>query len=52
VGIHLARLEAHALLGALADRVARFELGGEPRWTVNNTLHGLGQLPVRAVPAR
>jgi cytochrome P450 len=49
VGIHLARLEAHALLNALADRVARFELTGEPRWTPNNTLHGLAHLPVRAV---
>jgi cytochrome P450 len=50
VGIHLARLEAHALLAALADRVARFELTGDPHWTLNNTLHGLGELPVRAVP--
>jgi cytochrome P450 len=52
VGIHLARLEAHALLNALADRVSRFELTGHPRWTVNNTLHGLGALPVRAIPSR
>ncbi len=50
VGIHLARLEAHALLHALADRVTRFELAGEPRWTLNNTLHGLATLPVRALP--
>jgi cytochrome P450 len=49
-GMHLARLEAHSLLDALADRVARFELTAEPRWTANNTLHGLGALPVRAIP--
>jgi len=52
VGMHLAKLEAHSLLDALADRVERFELAGEPRWTVNSTLHGLGSLPVRVVPAR
>ena len=52
VGMHLAKLEAHSLLDALADRVERFELAGEPRWAVNSTLHGLGSLPVRAVPAR
>ena len=50
-GINLARLEAHALLEALADRVTRFELTGDPHWTLNNTLHGLGSLPVRAIPA-
>ena len=49
-GMHLARLEAHSLLDALADRVARFELAAEPRWTANATLHGLAALPVRAVP--
>jgi cytochrome P450 len=49
-GMHLARLEGHSLLDALADRVARFELTAEPRWTVNNTLHGLEALPVRAIP--
>jgi cytochrome P450 len=46
-GMHLARIEAHALFAALADRISRFELAGEPRWTVNNTLHGLATLPVR-----
>lgn len=50
-GIHLARLEAHALLNGLADRVVRFELAGDPHWTLNNTLHGLRRLPVRIVPA-
>lgn len=49
-GMHLARLEAHALLDVLADRVVRFELTTEPTWTANATLHGLAALPVRAVP--
>ena len=51
VGIHLARLEAAALLSALADRVVRFELVGEPRWLLNNTLHGPESVPVRVIPA-
>jgi cytochrome P450 len=50
VGINLARVEAHALLGALADRVARFELVGAAEWKLNNTLHGLARLPVALVP--
>ena len=49
VGLHLARLEAHALLGALADRVTRFELTGAPQWLLNQTLHGPGTVPVRLV---
>jgi cytochrome P450 len=51
VGIHLARLEAHALFEALADRVARFEVDAEPRWKLNNTLHGYETAPVLAIPA-
>ena len=48
--MHLARLEAYSLLGALADRVSRFELTAEPRWMTNATLHGLAALPIRVVP--
>lgn len=55
VGINLARLEAHSLLAALADRVARFEPDDAdpsgPQWLVNNTLHGFEHLPVRVVAA-
>lgn len=51
VGMNLARLEVHALLGALARRVRRFEPLGEPRWMVNSTLHGLAALPVPAIAA-
>ncbi len=49
-GMHLARLEAHSFLDALADRVTRFELTAEPRWMTNYTLHGLEALAVRAIP--
>ncbi|HVW33734.1 MAG TPA: cytochrome P450 [Acidimicrobiia bacterium] len=49
VGMHLARLEAHSLLEALADRVVRFEAAGELRWLVNNTLHGPAVAPLRAI---
>lgn len=51
VGHNLAKAEGHAILAALADRVERFEPAGDPEWIVNNTLHGLGRLPLTAVPA-
>lgn len=41
VGMNLATLEAHALLAALADRIERFTVVGEPEWGRNNALHGL-----------
>ncbi len=47
VGQHVARLEAEALLTALARRVAAIELAGPPRRHHNNTLRALGSLPVR-----
>jgi cytochrome P450 len=47
VGIHLARLEGHAMLNALADRVETLELAGEAEWVDNTTLHGLARLPLR-----
>ncbi|GAA3019133.1 cytochrome P450 [Streptosporangium longisporum] len=48
VGQHVARLEAEALLSALARRVERFELAGTPRRHHNNTLRAWRSLPVRA----
>jgi 4-methoxybenzoate monooxygenase (O-demethylating) len=51
VGQMLARLEADALLGALARRVEAIELDGEPELKLNNTLRGLASLPVRIRPA-
>ncbi|WP_431874128.1 cytochrome P450 [Amycolatopsis sacchari] len=47
VGQHVARLEAEALVTALAARVARLELAGPPRRHLNNTLRGWASLPVR-----
>lgn len=50
VGINLARIEAHSLFAALADRAARFEPAGDGQWLINNTLHGYHHLPVTVVP--
>ncbi len=49
VGQVLARMEGEAVLGALARRVARIELAGEPVRRHNNTLRGLRSLPLRLV---
>jgi cytochrome P450 len=50
VGQAVARLESEAVFGALAKRVASFEMTGEPRRRLNNTLRGLDSLPLRVVP--
>jgi cytochrome P450 len=47
VGQHVARLEAEAVLTALATRVSALELAGEPRRHHNNTLRAWASLPVR-----
>jgi cytochrome P450 len=46
-GQHVARLEAEALLTALAVRVERFEIAGPTRRHHNNTLRAWESLPVR-----
>jgi hypothetical protein len=51
VGQAVARLEAEAVFGALARRVASFEIMREPTRRLNNTLRGLDTLPLRVVPA-
>lgn len=51
VGQHVARLEAEALLTALARRVERIEFTGTPRRHVNNTLRAWASLPVRVHPS-
>ncbi len=51
VGQAIARLESEAILGALARRVASFELTGEPELRLNNTLRGFNTLPLRIVAA-
>jgi cytochrome P450 len=47
LGVHLARLEVKVVLAALAQRVGRFELAGEPRRIRSNFTNGLKALPVR-----
>lgn len=47
IGQHVARLEAEALLTALARRVRRIELAGETRRHHNNTLRAWESIPVR-----
>jgi cytochrome P450 len=49
-GQQLARTEGEAVLGALARRVERLELDGEPTRRVHNTLHTWANLPVRVTP--
>lgn len=49
VGAPLARMEAHAVLTELIDRVSRIELSGEPTWSTNSSLRGPTRLPVRLV---
>jgi cytochrome P450 len=47
VGQIVARMESHAVLGALARQVRDIRLTGEPEIRLNNTLRGLSQLPLR-----
>ncbi|GAA2922987.1 cytochrome P450 [Streptomyces thioluteus] len=53
LGVHncpgraLATMEAHALFRALAERVERLELAGEPTRSPNSITRGLDTLPVR-----
>jgi cytochrome P450 len=50
-GQGLARLELNAILGALAKKIARFELVRPPERALNNLVRGLKHLPVRAIAA-
>lgn len=47
LGAHLARLEVRIVLDELCQRVARFELTGEPARTRTNFTNGLKRLPVK-----
>ncbi len=49
VGIHLAKLEMHALLRAMIPRVERIE-AGEPQPLMNNTLQGVAKLATSFIP--
>lgn len=49
IGQLLARLEGEVVLQALAQRVRKIEITGEPTRRFNNTLRGLQHLPVRLI---
>lgn len=51
VGQSLARAEGEALFSALARRVERIELIGEPEAAINMSVHGFDHLPMRLHPA-
>lgn len=50
IGQWMARLEVRTFLTALAQRVDRVELVGEPRRVRSNFINGLKDLPLRLVP--
>ena len=50
VGQAVARLEGELVLSALARRVERIELAGEPVRRLNNTLRAIASLPLRLIP--
>jgi cytochrome P450 len=50
-GQGLARMEMTAVFTALAGKVARFELAGDPQLSLNNVTRALRRLPVHAIPA-
>ena len=50
VGLLLSRLEGESVLTALAAKVDKIELIGEPVQTHNNTLRSLDRLPLRLLP--
>jgi len=50
VGQSLARLEGECIIGALARKVDRIELTGEPQTAINMAAHGYDELPIRLHP--
>ncbi len=51
VGAMLSRLEGEAVIRALAEQVETIELAGPARYELNNTLRGLGSLPLTVTAA-
>jgi cytochrome P450 len=51
VGQMLARLEAEMIVAALAARVARIDIAGEPRRKLGNSLRQFASLPIELIPA-
>lgn len=47
VGQNVARAEAEAVLGAIAEKVDAIELEGEPVWRPNNAVHALDRMNLR-----
>jgi 4-methoxybenzoate monooxygenase (O-demethylating) len=50
-GQMIARMEGESILSAVARRISRIELAGQPQHRLNNTLRSLSSLPVRLSPA-
>lgn len=50
VGQNIARAEGQAVLQAVAERVDRIALAGEPVWRPNNAIHALDRLPLHLHP--
>jgi len=50
-GQGLARLETQAMLRALAERVERIELSGQPTWAINNIIRRHEHLPLKLITA-
>ncbi|MTH79610.1 cytochrome P450 [Paracoccus aestuariivivens] len=50
VGQNIARGELEAILGVMAERVARIEPAGEPTWRPNNGIRALDRLPLKLIP--
>jgi len=50
LGAHLARMEADAMFGALADRMATFEQTGPVERGGNPSIRGIRRLPVKLTP--
>src|SRR4051812_21125987 len=51
VGQLVARVEGEVMLAALARKVSKIELAGEPKRLYNNTLRGLERLPIKMTAA-
>ncbi len=51
VGQMLARLEVEMIIAALAGRVARIDIVGEPRRKLSNSLRQFASLPIELIPA-
>lgn len=49
-GQFISTMEVRSLLGAMARRIRRIELTGQPRIRLNNLTRGLERLPLRVVP--